>query len=380
MRPDWTATFPLRPDLVMFNHASFGLATTELLARGEEIRRHLESDPDFELGEGLQERLARAQTEVCGELGLDARQCALTASATSAAAAVQQSLPLAAGQIVVSLSIEYSSVLRGWQRRCEEVGAELRVVDVDIPLPDEQALIAAMDAAVPEQVAILQVSAVSSSAALRLPILRIAEWGHERGAVVVVDAAHGPGHIPVAEWNEVDIAFGTLHKWLPVPRAVGILWAAPALADMIRPVEVSLTWDCETLAARFAWPGTFDPTARLCIPDALACGRLWAAMGEIARCEQLTDYMSAELSQVGADLTGGTDLLSPRLRAFLLRGVPVDILRARLLDASIRAWTGAYGETASLLRLATHVYNDEDDVELVVRQLAPLLRHRPMRR
>ncbi|MBV8539631.1 MAG: aminotransferase class V-fold PLP-dependent enzyme [Pseudonocardiales bacterium] len=276
--------------------------------------------------------------------------------------------------------MEYSSFLRGWQRRCEEIGAELRVVDVDMPLSDEQALIAAMDAAVPEQVAVVQVSAVSSSAALRLPVLRVAEWGHERGAVVVVDAAHGPGHIPVAEWDGVDIAFGTLHKWFPVPRAVGILWAAPALVDVIRPAEVSLSWDCETLAARFAWPGTFDPTARLCIPDALECRRQWAAMGEITRCEQLAEYASAELSHVGADLTGGTDLLSPRLRAFLLRSVPVDVLRARLLDAGIRAWTGEYGETASLLRLATHVYNDEDDVELVVRQLAPLLRHRPVRR
>lgn len=375
MRSDWTAIFPLRPDLVMFNHASFGLATTELLARGEEIRRHLESDPAFELGQALQEGLARAQVEICGELGLDARLCALTTSATSAAAAVQRSLPLAAGQIVVSLSIEYSSVLRGWKRRCEEVGAELRVIDVDIPLSDEQALIAGMDAAVPEQVAVVQISAVSSSTALRLPVLRITEWGHERGAVVVVDAAHGPGHISVAEWDEVDIVFGTLHKWFPVPRAVGILWAASTLVDIIRPAEVSLTWDCETLGARFGWPGSFDPTARLCIPDALACGRRWVAMGEIARCEQLADYASAELSRVGADLTGGTDLLSPRLRSFLLRGVPINILRARLLDAGVRAWTEAYGETASLLRLATHVYNDEDDVELIVRQLAPLLRH-----
>jgi streptomycin 6-kinase len=68
----------------------------------------------------------------------------------------------------------------------------------------------------------------------------------------------------------VDAAFGTVHKWFPVPRSVGILWTAPGLAGQVHPAEASLTYDADTLDRRFAWPGTFDPAARLVVPDAVS--------------------------------------------------------------------------------------------------------------
>jgi RNA polymerase sigma factor (sigma-70 family) len=79
-------------------------------------------------------------------------------------------------------------MLRGWRRRCQEVGAQLLVVPVPLPLAGAEDLLQALDAAAPERVAVLHVSAISSSAALALPTSRLAAWGHARGAVVVVDA------------------------------------------------------------------------------------------------------------------------------------------------------------------------------------------------
>lgn len=373
MRRERADLFPMQRDLVMFNHASYGLATLDLLARAENVRRELESDPNVNLGEPLQERLSQVLVELCAELGLDAEFCSLTTSATSGAAALQRSLPLEAGDVVVTLDCEYSSVLQGWKRRCAEVGADLRVVEVELPLEGVDRLLERMTAAASNRVAILQFSAISSSAALQLPVWRLAAWGHERGAMVVVDAAHAPGHIDVASWVGVDAAFGTVHKWFPVPRSVGILWVSPKLADLIHPAEVSLTWDNGSLGRRFAWPGTFDPAVRLCVPDAVAVQRGWADQGWLDQCEQLSDYATDELSRLGAVPTAGPGVRPPRLRAFLLHGVPIAALREKLLEASIRAWTGTYGTGASLLRLATHVYNDEDDVDVIRRQVSALL-------
>jgi hypothetical protein len=47
--------------------------------------------------------------------------------------------------------------------------------------------------------------------------------------------------------------------------------------------------------------------------------------------------------------------LSARARGSFLHVAP-------LLDADIRAWSGGYGISASLVRVAAHVYNDHDDV------------------
>jgi isopenicillin-N epimerase len=354
----------------MLNHASYGLAPTAMLERCAALRLELEADPNVTLGDALQERLRSVVEVVATELGLDPSSCALTTSATSGASAVQRSLPLDVGDTVVVLDCEYSSVIRGWQRQCEEAGATLHVIPVRLPLVDAAELLDDMSRIAGESVTVLQFSAITSSAALRLPVEQLAAWGRLRGATVVVDAAHAPFHVDVGGWHEVDLAFGTLHKWLPVPRSVGILWGTQAQTASVRPAETSLTYDEPSPADRFGWPGTFDPASRLAVPEAIALYRSWTSSGAIEHCEDVADYAVDALSAVGAVATASEEFRPPRLRAFTVAHLDVDTLRQRLLDANIRAWTGRHGPSSSLVRVATHVYNDRSDVDALARALA----------
>jgi isopenicillin-N epimerase len=366
--------FPLVPGLVMFNHASYGLATNKLLDETASIRRELESDPNVNLGERLQTRLNAVCAASASALGLsNSGQFALTMSATSGAAALQRSIPMQLGDTVVILSSEYSSVIRGWQQRCADVGADLHVVDVRLPVADVGDIFEQMTKAVVGHVAVLQISAISSSAALQLPVNEFASWGRERGAAVIVDAAHVPFHVAADQWCGVDAVFGTMHKWLPLPRSVGMLWTSDPLASTIRPAEASLSFDSDTLAGRFGWPGTFDPAARLVLPSAIETYREWATAGALDHSEMVADYATAALEDIGAISTAAAPFRPPRLRAFLVPGVEVKMLRNRLLEADIRAWTGAYDQSTCLLRIATNVYNDDRDVDALVSAVRPLI-------
>jgi isopenicillin-N epimerase len=359
----------LAPDIVMLNHASYGLAPTAMLDHCAALRRDLECDPNTNLGEPLQARLRAVVHFVAEELGVPSASCALTTSATSGAAAVQRSLPLGAEDVVVVLDCEYSSVIRGWERRCAEAGATLYVVPVHLPFEDDADLLDRMSRTAGDRVTVLQFSAITSSAALLLPVNDIAAWGRRRGATVIVDAAHGPFHVDVGGWDHADVVFGTLHKWLPVPRSVGILWTNLPL----HPAETSLTFDEPILADRFGWPGTFDPASRLAVPEAIAMHREWVSRGAIGHAEELADYAVDEMTRVGAIPTAGEHFRPPRLRAFLLPGVDLDVLRRHLTDVGIRAWTGRHDDSASLVRVATHVYNDRRDVDAVVDTIGALL-------
>jgi isopenicillin-N epimerase len=375
-----TAEFPLAPGLVMLNHASYGLAPRAILDRAEQLRRELESDPDIRLGAELHERLTHTLARIGARLGLDPAFAALTSSATSGAAALQRSIPLGYGEVVIALSCEYSSVLRGWQRRCTEVEADFRIVDVDLPFDDPSALLGRLDeVAGADRIAVLQFSAITSSTAIALPVNALAAWGRARGATVLVDAAHAPGQIEVDGWRGVDAVFATAHKWFPVPRSVGLLWAKPALAGTIHPAETSLTHDAWTLAERFSWPGTYDPSARLTLPAALALHQEWADAGLLTACEQLADYAGDVLTEAGAVPTAGPGFRPPRMRAFRLPGVPAPLVRQRLAEAGIRTWIGAESDTGSLLRVATHVYNDEDDLDRLATELRGILNGRSRR-
>jgi selenocysteine lyase/cysteine desulfurase len=66
-------------------------------------------------------------------------------------------------------------------------------------------------------------------------------------------------------------------------------------------------------------------------------------------------------------------LLPPRLRAFLLPGVGRDGLDRACAAAQVRAWTGLDPAGVTVLRLAFHVYNDDDDVQTVVTLVERLL-------
>ena len=167
-------------------------------------------------------------------------------------------------------------------------------------------------------------------------------------------------------WN-ADASFATLHKWLPGPRSSGVLWMRDDLTATIRPGEVSLTWDADELGERFAWPGTYDPAPRLVLPDAIAQWHEWRAAGLFDRAAELADDFTEALAAAGAVPTAGSALRPPRLRSFLLEGVPPDRLRAALAEAGIVAPVIPHSEASSLLRIATHVYNDHDDLEAVTR-------------
>jgi isopenicillin-N epimerase len=362
MLADEQVNFGFNPDLTMLNHASYGFPTRALSARAAAIRQRIELDPNVTLGQELQNQLTDVRVLLADWLGLDRDFVAITTNATEAAAAVTSSLLLQSGQTVVTLDTEYASVHRGWERRCDQVGARLITGVLGLPVRTPEQVLATLDALPVTDVVIVQVSAITSSTAIKLPIPQIAAWAHAHKAVLVVDAAHSPGHQLLSELAGADVIFADLHKWVPVPRAVGFLWANGDLVNQIRPAQTTLASDAATLADRFGWPGTFDPASRLVLPAALDQCDAWARTDAYLMCAALTDLATTALESAGAIPTALWPLQPSRMRAFLLPGVPLDVLREALDAHRVRAWTGTHHDGTTLLRVALHVYNDEGDI------------------
>ena len=237
MVPGIVDEFPIDDDIVLLNHASFGVPTTHLMDVVEQTRRRIERDaaglllPD-PLNDGLRSQLAVA----ADFLAVPRDALALTMNATEASSAVASSLGRRSAIRVAMLDTEYPSVIRAWQVAADTRGGSVQLVQLDPPVDSPDEVLRAFDHQVTGAIDVTVVSLVTSPTALRLPIEQIAQWSSDRGAITVVDAAHAPGHLDVRVADlGASVVYGTLHKWLPVPRPLGFLYATDDLREALRP-------------------------------------------------------------------------------------------------------------------------------------------------
>ncbi|GAA1762412.1 aminotransferase class V-fold PLP-dependent enzyme [Luedemannella helvata] len=337
------------------------------MATARQLADQIEADPLGKLGStALAPRFRAICEQLCADLRLHPDHTVLTPNTTSASAALIASLPLAERDVVVVLDTEYASVMRGWQVRCHQAGARFVTVPVSLPFTGPEQLLANLDGAVAGGVTYLVASHISSSTAILFPLDEVGQWVAARGGRLLVDTAHTPGHVPApVPGGPIAAVFGNVHKWYPAMRSVGLLSLAPDLVDIVRPAEVSLTWDCDDLTERFSWPGTFDPTPRLSVPAAIAQYTEWCEAGRLAACQRLADRTVTIMVALGATPTTSPEFMPPRMRAFFLDGVSVVDVKTALSAANIRAWVGSDAGGRTILRVATHVYNDAADLSLL---------------
>jgi isopenicillin-N epimerase len=362
------SAFELDPSLTYLNHASFGAPTGAALRRAAAERSAIERDTASALGPALDDRLREQAGRLGPLIGAGPGSLALVGNATEANAALASSLRLRPDDHVLLLDVEYPSVLRAWEVACARAGAVLDVMPLPLPATTESVL-AALDGAHPAT-RVVVLSAITSATAAALPVREVAGLCHARGITFLVDAAHAVGHLPLdVAVLGADAVFGSLHKWLPVPRPVGFLWLADHLRDRVRPAAVSLTWDSDDLVTRFAWRGTWDPAPALGLADAIAEHDGWRREGLVQRAEDVADAITEGLSARGLRPTAEAGLLPPRLRAFLADGIDLARLRTALDDAAVRAWSGTAADGTTVLRVSTHVYNDPADLRPLVAAL-----------
>lgn len=164
------------------------------------------------------------------------REIVFTRSATEALNLVAYAWGLdnlGPGDVAVVTELEHHSNFVPWQQIARRTGAELRMIPIDdqgeLRLDELDAL--ARDGAVK----VVAASLVSNSLGTINPIERLSAWAHERGAIMVVDAAQAAPHrrVDVQALGCDFLAFSS-HKMCG-PTGAGVLWGRSALLESMSP-------------------------------------------------------------------------------------------------------------------------------------------------
>jgi len=341
---------------------------------------------------------ARAREAAAGLIGARPEQIALSPATTLALNVAADAVPLRRGDNVVTTDLEFMSVVVPWLEKCRAVEAELRVVRHEGGRIEADAVVARLD----DRTRAVVLSSVQWTNGFRLDVQRIGRECRRRGIPFVVDAIQQLGALPLdVEACAIDYLACAGHKWLTSPTGLGFVYASAGFTERFRP---TLTYAATALPPRGDWPESwtdpdYDPIQTYALPRTAArfeigvhhgasgAGGLAAALGIFAELgpARMADHVTALGDRAAAglralDLEVVTHLdRAHRSGLTVFRAGPSpkddlalrDYLLGRGIVVSVRYTSGVGG-----VRVSTHVYNDESDVDRLLEAVHAWLKAR----
>ena len=274
-KSDLAEHWTLDPKTVFLNHGSFGATPTAILDEQRRIRALMEEDPVrfFEREYlGLWDDARRALSEF---VNADVDGMAFVSNATQGINTVLRSLRLQPGDEIIVPDHSYQACWNAVDFVTERSGAKTVVVEVPFRVEGPQEVLDIIMGAVTDRTVLALIDTVTSPTGMRMPFEELTEQLQSRGVDVLLDAAHGPGIVPL-DLSELAPAYctGNCHKWLCSPKGSAFLHIREDRKHLVRPLNIShgasFEGDAqEKFEFEFAWPGTQDPSAWMCIPKAI---------------------------------------------------------------------------------------------------------------
>lgn len=263
------AHWGLDPDVVYLNHGSYGACPTAVLAAQTAIRQDMERElVDFMNG-SLPGRLNSARQALAAFVGADAADLVFVTNATMGVNAVLRSLPFGPDDELLVTTHTYNACRKTVDYVAHRYGVHIAVAALPFPCRHEDDLVRPILDAVTPRTRLALIDHVTSPTALIMPVARLVRELEARGVDTLVDGAHAPGQIPVA-LHELGAAYytGNAHKWMCAPKGAAFLHVRRDRQAALHPTVISHGYDTG-FQAEFDWTGTCDPTAWLCIPEAI---------------------------------------------------------------------------------------------------------------
>jgi isopenicillin-N epimerase len=261
--------------VVFLNHGSFGACPRVVLEHQREFRERMEWRPVQFLHRELEGLLETARGALAQFLGAEPSNLVFVANATEGVNTVLRSLEFKPRDELLVTDQEYNACRNALNFTAARAGATVTVAEIPFPLksPDD-AVEAVLRRAWPRtRLALLD--HVTSQTGMVLPIARLVKELAARGIDTLVDGAHAPGMVPL-NMREIGAAYytGNCHKWLCAPKTAGFLHVRADLQKSIHPLSISHganspRADRSRFELEFAWTGTLDPSARLCVAESL---------------------------------------------------------------------------------------------------------------
>ena len=180
------------------------------------------------------QRIDEARAGVAAVLGGELDEVAITHAATDGMNVGTWSLDWREGGRAVTTCHEHPAGVGPLYMICDRHGVDLGFAEFSGDASDDE-IVGQFDRLITPGTKLVSISHVLWTTGLVMPVRRIADIAHERGALMLVDGAHAAGAIPVSVRDlGADMYAIPAQKWLLGPEGLGALWVRRELLEDAR--------------------------------------------------------------------------------------------------------------------------------------------------
>jgi len=313
-------------------------------------------------------------------------------NATTGVNTILRSLDLSEGDEIIVPDHAYQACRNAIDFVTNMSGAKTVVVRIPFRIDDDSDIIDPIMSAINEKTVLAMIDTVSSPTGIRMPFEKLVEMIQERGVDVLVDAAHGPGIVPL-DIDKLNACYitGNCHKWICTPKGSAFLHIREDKRDGVKPLVIghghtSELESKEKFRLEFDWTGTRDPSPWLCIPHAIKHvgsmvpggwteimerNRQMAIFGRDLICEALDttpptpDFMISSMSCV--EFPSNEDV-----KSIPLDGDPIhnQLFDEYKIQVPVISWPN---HNSRYIRISAQLYNSKEEYEYLSDSLISIL-------
>jgi selenocysteine lyase/cysteine desulfurase len=305
-------------------------------------------------------------------IGADFDEIGLIRNTTEGMNFMLGGLDLKAGDEILTTFHEHGGGLNPCRLAAKRHGAVLKEVKWPAPAEDPHVILNAFNDAITPRTRVMMVSHVMYQSGSMVPLKELAALARSRQIITAIDGAHPVGMLKLDMHDlGVDYYASSSHKWLCAPTGAGILYLRRASQDQLWPTVVAGGWDDPKRGA-----ARYDRQSQRAHPIVIAQGAAIDFQNAIgrerieARVRALCTYARKTLSGLPGIRfhTSQNPQLSNALLAFTLTGVRnADIVET--LKKRHRIWTRTMEYDLNAVRIATHIYNTESQIDALANAL-----------
>lgn len=362
--------FPLKRDLIYFNNGTMGVSPYVVI---DAITSEME---DIDRS-GRYGGWDLVRPKVAAFINAKPSEIALTHNVTDGINVVASGLRLKRGDEVILTNHEHAGNAVPWLARARRDGIIVKPIEV---AATAALTLQRIDDAISRRTRVIAVPHILCTTGQILPAKQICRLAHDKGLLVMIDAAHTPGMIPL-DVNDMGCDFLATcgHKWMMGPKGTGFLFVREGMAETIEPQWVGAgsdtAWDImtgtltlKTDAHRFEF-ATQSSALFVGLGAAIDFLHQLGMENVSRRGKAMAKYLRRGLET----LEEKVELLTPEeeescgsVLGFRLKNYPYDALHKLLLEKHKIITRMVPEGGLNSMRISTHIYNSFSEVDALL--------------